>query len=274
MESRVALLFLATALGAVLSTNGQEPAVPASPEPAAAAPAPVDRVSRLQGLVYLGRNRPVVGGVVVVRSRADASRVWLTSTDEKGVLRIEGLRDGSYDVSVAREGLDTVAKSDVTLRFPFRAVVELAMQPSPAAVGAIAPPAGERAATASPVRLEGSVRDVALDPLAEARVRIVDTTGHTDPRVATTGSGGTFRFDDLPAGDWSVQVRAVGRLSIRARVDLRADTTLDAILVQQPAGYVPSPLELMPPEEPIIPEAFRLPPAPTPAPQLDVRTAK
>ncbi len=275
MRSRVTLLFATAILGTVLSAHGQEPpAEPAVPA-ASPAPAPSNHVSRLQGMVYLARNRPVVGGVVVVRPKDDASRVWLTSTDEKGVLRIEALHDGSYDVRLEREGLEPVLKSDVPLRFPFRAVVELAMKPLAQAGGAEPPAAAELdAVTPRPIRFAGVVQDVARDPIAEARVRIVDTTGRTDPRVATTGSDGAFRFDDLPAGAWAIQVRAVGRLAIHTRLDLGQDTSLEAILVQQPATYVPSPLELMPPEEPIVPEAFRPAPLPTPAPQLEVRTAK
>ena len=234
------------------------------------------RVSRLQGKVYLGRNRDVTGAVVRVRNEGDPGRVWLTSTDAKGVFRIEGLADGSYDVRVEREGLEPVEKGAIGVRFPFRAVVELVMKHTETQAQLQA-----SAATVAPssagVRLSGTVRDVALDGVAEARVRIVDPSGRTDPRIFTTGADGTFAFDDLPGGDWAVHVRGVGRLPIRVRLALSADTSLDVILVQQPAAYVPSPLELMPPEEPVVPEGFRpesqAAEAP-PEPGSEVRTAK
>jgi len=263
-------MLLSTALlGAALQAWAQEPAATTPPAPPA-----VERKSRLQGKVYLGRNRDVTGAAVRVRREGDPTRVWLTSTDEKGVFRVEGLGDGSYDVRVERDGLEPMEKSEIGVRFPFRAVVELAMKPQTDAARAATSDPTETAPASVPVRLEGVVRDVALDAVAEARVRVVDATGRSDPRVATTGSDGVFGFDDLAPGDWSIQVRGVGRLPIRLRLGLRSDTTLDAILVRQPATYVPSPFELMPPEEPVVPEAFRPPPAPTPAPQPDVRTAK
>ncbi len=265
MVSRTATFACAIALSAVLGAQEQEPAPPAptpSPAPATeAAPAPASasaHASRLQGKVYLGRNRNVTGAVVRVAKDGDPSRVWLTSTDDKGVFRVDGLGDGSYGVRVEREGLEPVEKSGIGVKFPFRAVVELVMKPAAAPP---APPAGAAASASdsAPLRLTGVVRDVALDALAEARVRVVDPTGRTDPRVATTSADGAFGFDDLAPGDWAIHVRGVGRLPIRLRLALGADTTLDAMLVQQPATYVPSPLELMPPEEPIVPQAFLQP---------------
>jgi hypothetical protein len=124
------------------------------------------------------------------------------------------------------------------------------------------------------VHVEGFVRDAAGAPIGEVRVRLVDASGRTDPVAATTGPDGRFGFDALPAGGWGVQVRGVGRLPIRARLDVERDTTLGVILVQQPATYVPTPLDLQPPEEPVVPPAYRPAPRPTPAPQPEVRTAK
>ena len=80
-----------------------------------------------------------------------------------------------------------------------------------------------------------------------------------------TPQGMAFGFDDLTPSDWAIYVRGVGRLPIRLRLALGVDTAVDVLLVQQPAAYVPSPLELMPPEEPIVPQAFLQP---------ELRTAK
>jgi Carboxypeptidase regulatory-like domain len=260
----MATVACAFALTAALGARAQEPPPPAptpSPAPATeAAPAPAPaHASRLQGKVYIGRNRNVTGAVVRVAKDGDPSRVWLTSTDDKGVFRVDGLGDGSYGVRVEREGLEAVEKSGIGVKFPFRAVVELVMKPAAAPPSSPASAPAASASGSGPLRLSGVVRDVALDALAEARVRVIDSTGRSDPRVATTGADGAFDFDDLAPGDWAIHVRGVGRLPIRLRLGLGADTTLDAMLVQQPAAYVPSPLELMPPEEPIVPQAFLLP---------------
>ena len=64
-------------------------------------------------------------------------RIFVTSTDEKGAYRFDALPEGVYRVRLLKHGLEPVLKDGVELRFPFRAVVEVVMEPASGA----APPA-------------------------------------------------------------------------------------------------------------------------------------
>ena len=77
-----------------------------------------------------------------------------------------------------------------------------------------------------------------------------------DPRSLRTEPSGTFEMVDLMPGEWRLEVMGVGFLPLRQVVQLRENTELTIFLVRQPAGYDPSPLELMPPEQPIPPEGW------------------
>jgi hypothetical protein len=229
-----------------------------APPAAAAAEDDPSRRSRLAGKAYFARNRDVVGATVVVRSAGDPSRVWLTSTDEGGEFRIEDLPDGSYDVRITRPGLRPAVKDAVRLRFPFRAVIELRMETDPAGHGTLAEPvSGRPAAAASAVDVEGVVHEREGGPVAEARVRLVDRTGRAEPGMGETGASGSFLFDELATGRWSLEVLSVGHVPIRAALELTEDTRIEIALVRQPPGYRPSPQDLMPLERPIPPPSLR-----------------
>lgn len=211
------------------------------------------RLSRLQGTAYLDRNEDVIGATVVVHAMEDRSTVYLTSTDENGRFRIEGLPDGSYKVRVHRHGVETIVKDDVSVRFPFRAVVELDMEQIER--GPILPTgvARDGDAPTGMATLHGTILTPKGNPMGEVKLRIVKTTGQSDPRMATTAEDGTFSIEGIEAGEWRVTIVGVGMLPIRTWIYLVGDHALEVRLVLQPAAYEPSPLELMPIEDPIPP---------------------
>jgi hypothetical protein len=215
-----------------------------------------ERLTQLGGRAYLGRNAPVVGATVLVRPEGRPGEAYLTSTDEHGVFRVDGLPDGSYSVRVEREGLAARAKDDVPVKFPFRAVVELEMSPleaasaEPAAATPAAMPAEE------PLQLRGQVVEAGAGPVGEVRLRFVRPDGLEDPRILRSRPDGTFEIEGAGPGVWRVEASGVGYLSQRIALDLRGTSLLKVILVRQPADYHPTPLELMPPEQPIPPQGF------------------
>jgi len=214
---------------------------------------PPPRVSRLQGTAYLDRNEDVIGATVVVHAMEDRSTIYLTSTDAHGRFKIEGLPDGSYKVRVHRHGVETMVKDDVSVRFPFRAVVELDMEQVER--GPILPTgiAREGDVPSGMATLHGMARTPSGLPMGEVKLRIVKTDGHDDPLMATTAEDGTFQMDGITSGEWRVTIVGVGMLPIRTWVYLVDDHELEIKLVLQPAAYEPSPLELMPIEDPIPP---------------------
>jgi hypothetical protein len=215
------------------------------------APGESARRSRLQGAALLGRNRFVVGATVLVTRPEKASELFVTASDHRGRFRVDDLPDGDYRVEVRREGLLPVVKENVGLRFPSRAVVEVTMQPVGGAE-ATAPvePAGELPAA---VAVRGRVTSREGKPLADIPLRFARPDGREDPVVVRTGADGGFDLPPLSGGRWRLEARVVGFLPIWAELPLADDTELSLSLVPQPAGYAPSPLELMPAEELVAP---------------------
>jgi hypothetical protein len=230
-----------------------QPGDPAALESAAPSPADPARTTRLQGRLYLDRRTPVTGATAVVTPVVDAPRVYLAASDGQGIFRVEGLTDGDYGLRVERDGLDPVVKTDVAVKFPFRAVIELPMRRSEEA----RPPAHAAAPFdgSTRVRLDGLVLGPGGLPLEDVRVRLVRPDGAVDPRLAETAADGRFTLEDLAAGPWAITLDGVGMLKLRTTLDLVETTALEAALAPQPADYLPSPLELMPVEEPLPPPA-------------------
>jgi len=215
---------------------------------------PIKQGSRLQGRTYLDRNREVIGATVQVRPQDDGSRLFVTSSDEKGRFRIDDLPDGSYRIQVAREGLQSIVKNDISLRFPFRAVIELPMKKIELARSSAQAASATRVADSTlRVGVKGRVVALGGEPVPEVAVRFIRVDGLADPRSVRTAMDGRFEAADLLSGDWRLEVRGVGFLPIRTALSFNEDATVHVAMVPQPAEYDPSPLELMPPEEPIAP---------------------
>ena len=225
----------------------------------------------LQGSALVGRNRPVVGAGVTILAEADPSLVALTSTDARGTFRVDGLPDGTYRVEVVRQGFAPVVTSAVSVRFPFRAVVEVLMRPAdaPSAPAAIARSSGTGA-----FDVAGQVVERGAGPVPGVRLRLLRGDASADPRFVETDDAGRFVESDLPGGEWRVEAHGVGFLPIHARVDLSRDSNVKVVLVRQPADYEPTPLELMPPEAPVPPPGLLQPlVGPVPLPPAGVEAA-
>lgn len=245
-------LFAAAALllGSALA-QGVEP-----PPPAPAA-APGERLSRIQGTVARDRNERIAGVTVTARPAANPGRVFLTSTDERGQFWVDGLEDGDYRVEFERDGYASLVKHPVTLRFPFRAVVEVLLVPSPAAATTAAD--GVVAAEAGPAHVSGRVRERGGAPVQEASIELLRPDGSADPLVAISDADGTFSLEAPRGGRWRLEARGVGYLPLDTTVDVRGELSLELLLVIQPPRYRPSPRELMPQEQPLPPAGWERP---------------
>ncbi len=205
----------------------------------------------LKGSARLARNRPVVGASVRIHRENDRSRYLLTSTDGKGLLKTMELPDGDYQVTVTKDGLASVTKSTVAVRFPFRPVVEIDMAPGPAPeIPVIATGSGE------PLELTGRILNRDGDPVPDVAVRLVRLDGAGDPVRLRSGADGALDGLKLAPGVWSVEVRGVGYLSIRSVMELDGPVRLVALLVPQPSGYLAPAIDLLPEEQPVPPAGF------------------
>jgi hypothetical protein len=220
------------------------------------------KVTWLLGHARTGRNRWVTGAAVLVTPASGESRIYVTATDEKGSYFFDALPEGLYDVTITKSGLVPVTKDKIELRFPFRAVVEVVMEPEP---GAAVPAAeSEPAASGDETSLDGTIRAREGEPLDEVRIRLIRADGSVDPRDGMTGAEGRFAIPGLEPGAWRLEILGAGFLPIRVPVTLSGEATLTASLVEQPASYQPPPLDLIPPEMPIPP-----PPPHEPEPTTD-----
>lgn len=220
-----------------------------------AADAQEAKTSTVQGHARESRTRFVVGADVLVTPDGDGSRFFLTSTGAEGEFRVGGLADGEYDVAIARAGYVPVTKESVAVKFPFRAVVEVTMEPGvPGVAAEVASSADVDAGGRVSARL--LVRDREGAPLDEVRVRMLREDDVTDPIVTRTPADGSVALVDLPAGEWRLEVIGIGYLPVRQRLSLTQDAEIRVTLVRQPSNYVPAPIDLMPQEVPIAPEGF------------------
>jgi hypothetical protein len=238
---------------AVPDDTPADPAGAPSVEPAPAVP---ERPKgNIEGRASLGHRQRVVGATVfVVAADEEAPDVYLTATDEDGEFRVEGLRNDDYRVLIRRDGLGSVYKERVTVRYPFRAVVEVLMKPGEESAVWTELVSEVEAAEGRTVRLDGEVRHRQdLHVIGDVELRLVRTDSAEDPRSLRSGPTGRFAFEDLTVGSWRLEVRGAGFLPLRATLPLRRDNRLNVRLVEQPVDYKPSPWELMPTEEPIPP---------------------
>ena len=248
-------LLMAVAIGAV-ATGLAAQSVADAPEPTTEAAPPVatgdgPKNTWLLGHARTGRRRWVTGAVVLATPESGESRIYVTTTDEKGKYRFESIPEGVYDVILMKHGLAPVTKDHVELQFPFRQVLEVLMEPGAGEVAdaSVGTPTAPGAATT----LEGLVRSRDGEALAEVRIRLIRADGTVDPRYALSGREGRFNLSDLEPGGWRIEILGAGFLPIRVPVTLAGQATVTAVLVAQPASYEPQPLDLMPPEMPIPP---------------------
>ena len=211
------------------------------------------RLARISGKAYVDRHTKVTGAVVLIANEAAPSQLFMTSTDGGGQFVSTELPGGDYRVDVRRQGYQPVVKEHVSLTPPFRAVVELKMQPTPEISPTAVTSSGDGAATLSDVALKGLILDEENTALNQIRIRLVHPIGKADPLTVFSGAEGRFEATGLDPGPWQIEVTGVGFLPIVTTVELKRSSQLELKLVRQPPDYEPSPLELMTLEQPVTP---------------------
>jgi hypothetical protein len=102
--------------------------------------------------------------------------------------------------------------------------------------------------------LSGAVAESKGEGIPEVAVRFSSRDVSVDPKILRSDPDGAFSAEGIVPGRWSVELKGVGYLPIRADIVVRGDTDITAYLVPQPARYRSSAIDLMPPEEPLPPE--------------------
>lgn len=218
-----------------------------------AAPIPAGAAStgQMRGTVSYGRHEPAPGAVVFVRPEGTPGPLWMATTGQDGTFAFDAVPGGSYDVVASREGYVTVDVPGIVVRPPYRAIVEMTLEPANGAGTTDGTPA--QPAPTGTASLHGTVRLSGGSPVDEARVLLVRPDGGADPQVALTAADGAFAFEGIPAGRWRLEILGAGLLPLRTTVDLSGTVSAEAWLAPQPANYKPLPQDLLVPEEAIPP---------------------
>lgn len=155
----------------------------------------------LRGQVIEGTVVSSLGGVPIggasVSIEQGGKPAYQAATDLAGAFRIEGVKDGSYSASFVKKGFQA-PNPDAAARRPFRVV-----------------------AGADPIRLQ-----VQLTPLGTVSGRVLDGDNHPVPgagielliagsfagQTDTTGEQGSFRFQNVEPGSYTLYARPPGKL--------------------------------------------------------------
>ncbi|HVT71067.1 MAG TPA: MFS transporter [Trebonia sp.] len=167
-------------------------AMAASYEPFASAvrvaeqPAEVDMLlsgaSRLSGVVRAAGTGAPLAGVTVTLADGNGEVVGTAVTGPDGSYSVAGLVAGQYTVAVSAPSFQPVAL--------------------PAFIGD-GQPAVVDAELRTGARVEGTARTRAGDAVPDARVTLLDPEGNV-AGVATTGADGSYSFENLPEGEYTV----------------------------------------------------------------------
>ncbi|MCP3915665.1 MAG: sigma-70 family RNA polymerase sigma factor [bacterium] len=151
----------------------------------------------LRGRVTAG-GEPVAGAKLVLKERLASDALAIVNQvpslyEPSGELRAESAADGSFRIDVRRSGTYTL--------FATAPGVGTASS-GPLTIDGAVGHAGLALEIAPPGAIEGRVRRT--DGLSPAGLIVVATAGDGEPRSRRTAADGSFRFEDVRAGDWYV----------------------------------------------------------------------
>ncbi|MBI4162016.1 MAG: carboxypeptidase regulatory-like domain-containing protein [Acidobacteria bacterium] len=226
------------------------------PAPAAAAVA-----GSIKGTVHdlEGKARP--GVQVRLHARTEGTvRVFVTHTDARGEYRFEDLPGGTYDLEAGGQGLEVGRKESISVRPPFRNVLDFSLgsrtggtpeSPRAAPEGTSTPPpaaAGEATGTVSGTLLDGAGLGV-----PDARIVL---QGETRALRGLSDPDGRFRLDRVPAGGYRLEAHSPGYLAVilpGLAVGGSVGLELRLTLVEYPLEFPERVEDLLPPERPVPP---------------------
>jgi hypothetical protein len=241
----------------------------AAPATAQEGPSHVSFMGRgqIRGEVRLDHNNPLIGALALAMRHEEPHLLVVTSTDQHGMYRLRQLPDGRYWMAILRSGFEPVVEDGISVRGPFPAVMDHTAVPSENLVDI--PSVNIPGEAGEPADVSLVILTPEGEPVEEARVRARRRDAFLNPYVGKTGSEGRLEFDDVPPGVYALTIQAMGRL----RVDVEslvfsAGSPLEirAVLLEQPLGYRPSPLELLPEETALVPYEAG---APLPRPEVE-----
>lgn len=236
-------------------------------------PAHVSFVGRgqIRGEVKLDHNHPLIGALALAMRHEEPHLLVVTSTDHYGMYRLKRLPDGTYWTAILRSGFEPVVEDRINVRGPFPAIMDHTAVPTENLVDI--PRVEIPGEPGEPADVTLLITTPEGEPVEEARVTARRRDALLNPYVGKTGPEGKLLFSAVPPGTYALTVQAMGRLRIDVEsLVYTAGTPLEirAVLLEQPLGYRPSPLELLPAETALEPYEAQ---APLARPQVEEEPA-
>ncbi len=217
----------------------------------------------ISGRYYVSRRVNVAGATVKLDS-GSGKDIYLTVTDERGKWNFKDIPEGKYDIEIFKEGFEQSGKRDIVLWFPFKSIIELKAIPSAKAYGSVkqwstkrkeiqgstGDPSGSKLTT---VTINGKALSQTGEPLSGTQFILKDINGRIDPYRGTADAAGNCIIEDVRAGLYDLAISSMTYFPLRLVLDVDQGMNLHVIMVPQPQDYHYTPLDLIPPEEPLPP---------------------
>jgi hypothetical protein len=237
---------------------------------------------RIKGSVTNPARREVVAARIVARVLLDNRELlFLTTSDEAGLYRLENLPAGVYTMRALRAGYEEVVYEDVEVRPPFRNIIDFRLPtlpaPEPGPIQREAPPvSGAPPVGIAPIMVTGLVVDEEGTPVADAEVAF--SMGSPPRRsLLYSRADGTLEYPLLYPATYELSVTVPGSIPIR----IPDVTVWPGRPLEVRVRLVDFPVELaarrgliLPPEEPLPPRRWLpIPPPGTHPPPLDLSSS-
>lgn len=169
--------------------------------------------------------RPVEGAWAVLRDlRGDIVQVLDGDvSDDRGVLRLEGIRPGSYRGTI---GHARYAPARLSIRVPADENPEIALRPGGTLRASVLGPAGEQSSGATVLLLDETGDDIAEELALFARDRNQATWTLLRPQVS--GKDGLLTLYHVPAGTYRASARRGEARSAEARLQVAEGQLVEA----------------------------------------------
>ena len=157
---------------------------------------------------------------------ARGQRALQAQTDENGMFNFEEVPVGEWVIQVAGRGY-----------LPFREDIEVAVD-QPVELEIVLEVAGGRGGDDDEEvefgSVSGSVTNEDGEVVAEARV-MLNSRG-LRPLQSQTDENGAFNFDEVPVGEWTIQIAGRGYLPFREDIEVAVDQVVELEVVLEVAG--------------------------------------
>ena len=183
----------------------------------AASPDPIAGKGQLRGSVSGPDEEPLIGVSIVLVPTQNNHVLYATSTDEGGKYGFNGLLTDVYQVYAEGQGFASVVKKRISVKPPFRAIIDFEMQPIGPGEATVMPGSDADPGAVEPGtvgQVEGVFVDGKGEPVLEGSVVFRRLDDADDVFYAQTDEQGHFSQSNLPAGVYDITTKSPGLIPL------------------------------------------------------------